>query len=205
MKIGYRKSSTAGKTSVGSFLLNSWFWIAAIFFGQALCSVLFSAIMKIPAGEIYLPILVLFLGGMFGLLFLIFGGSVDGFKWQLIVPALAYGTFIYMMSNRRFAGVETGFDTSYFHPVEFATLGLLLGRLWYSIIESSGFFAFSLKVLAAGAIFASADEIHQAFVPGRTPEWKDLMFDIAGILISLLIIAAVRRFILTQPAVIRPD
>lgn len=88
--------------------------------------------------------------------------------------------------------MEMGFDTSYFHPVEFATLGLLLGRIWYSIIERKGFLAFSVRVLLAGVIFGGADEIHQAFVPGRTPDWMDLMFDIAGILISLLIIATVR-------------
>ncbi len=192
MKIGYKKGSSTGRTPGRGFLLDSWFWISVIFFGQTLCSTIFSVVVKIDPGEIFLPILVLFLGGVFCLVFFRFGASGPGFKWQWILPAPVYGTFIFLMSSRSFAGVEMGFDTSYFHPVEFATLGLLLGRIWYSIIERKGFLAFSVRVLLAGVIFGGADEIHQAFVPGRTPDWMDLMFDIAGILISLLIIATVR-------------
>lgn len=194
MKFGSRQGTTCG------VLLNSWFWITFIFFGQAFCSVIFSVVVKIPRGEIVLPILVLFLGGVCALLFLIFSNSATSLEWKWIVPALVYGTFIYLMSSRGFAGVETGFDTSYFHPVEYATLGLLLGRFWYSTIDEKGFIAFSLRVLAAGAVFGAADEIHQAFVPGRTADLKDLALDIAGIVISLLIIAAVRRIIRTLPS-----
>ncbi len=38
------------------------------------------------------------------------------------------------------------------------------------------------------AFYASIDEIHQAFIPGRYCDIFDLMFDLAGCLIGLLIV-----------------
>ncbi len=179
----------------GRVLHSSWFWIAFIFFGQGLCSVFFAKIKNIPPGEVFLPITVLFLGGVGGLLFLAFGDPEKNMKWRGIFPAIIYGSFIYLMSSRGFAGMDVGFDASYFHPVEFVTLGLFLGRFWYPVIDEKGFTRFSVRVIVAGGAFGCADEIHQGFVSGRTADVVDLMFDIAGILISLLIIAAVRRLI----------
>lgn len=51
--------------------------------------------------------------------------------------------------------------------------------------------------LIIGVIYASTDEIHQAFIPGRGPQITDVMLDslgiLTGIFISLLLIETVRR------------
>ncbi|MCB0198479.1 MAG: VanZ family protein, partial [Anaerolineae bacterium] len=38
------------------------------------------------------------------------------------------------------------------------------------------------------ALFAVVDELHQVFVPGRTPDVRDLLVDLAGILLALAVI-----------------
>ena len=51
--------------------------------------------------------------------------------------------------------------------------------------------------LIIGVIYASTDEIHQAFIPGRGPQITDVMLDslgvLTGIFISMLLIEIIRR------------
>jgi len=172
---------------------NSWLWICIIFFGQGICSILFSRYMRIPSGQVFLPIVVLFLGGVCALLLSFLNGFRGGLKWKWIMPAVFYGAFIYLMSNRSYPGVSLSFDASYFHPVEYATFGLLVGRFWYWVIDAKGFPIFALLVILTGAAFGGLDEYHQSFIAGRDPSVSDFMLDVAGTMFSLMIIAAFRR------------
>ena len=51
--------------------------------------------------------------------------------------------------------------------------------------------------LIIGVIYASTDEIHQAFIPGRCPQVTDVMLDslgvLTGIFISLLVVEIIRK------------
>lgn len=51
--------------------------------------------------------------------------------------------------------------------------------------------------LIIGVIYASTDEIHQAFIPGRGPQITDVILDslgvLTGIFISMLLIETIRR------------
>ena len=51
--------------------------------------------------------------------------------------------------------------------------------------------------LIIGVIYASTDEIHQAFIPGRGPQVTDVMLDslgvLTGIFISLLVVETIRK------------
>jgi VanZ family protein len=42
-------------------------------------------------------------------------------------------------------------------------------------------------VLLACAVFAASDEFHQSFIKSRTPAVRDVLLDIAGALLGLLI------------------
>ena len=73
------------------------------------------------------------------------------------------------------------------HFSEFAILAALLwqalhktGRLDEQTVLAAAFFG--------AALFAAIDEIHQVFVPGRTPDVRDLLVDVAGILAALAVI-----------------
>lgn len=45
--------------------------------------------------------------------------------------------------------------------------------------------------LVIGIIYATSDEIHQSFVPGRSPQITDVMIDTMGVLLGILLIMLV--------------
>ncbi len=69
------------------------------------------------------------------------------------------------------------------HLTEYAILGALLlralGRPWLAI--------------AAGALYAGSDEIHQHFVRGRHGAWYDVVIDTVGVTIGVIAWSRVRR------------
>ncbi len=174
--------------------LNSWFWISLLFFGQGICAIGFARMIAIPLESLYQAISVLFIGGLAGIVFwrLDRGRRRHG-RWQWAVAVFLYALFIYLMSSRSYPGAEVNFDTGYFHPVEYFTLGLLLGRLWYSVLETRGFVSFASRVMGTGAVLGALDEIHQAYVPGRNSDIVDFVFDLCGLFASTLVVAAIRR------------
>ena len=74
------------------------------------------------------------------------------------------------------------------HVTEYAILALLLWRALRSgtalSVKMSMLFG---AVLLGCAVFAASDEFHQSFVKSRTPSVRDVLLDIVGALIGLLI------------------
>jgi VanZ family protein len=77
------------------------------------------------------------------------------------------------------------------HVTEYAILALLL---WRAVRSGS---ALHMKmsllfgaVLLASALFAASDEFHQSFVKSRTPSVRDVLLDVAGAFLGLLIAAS---------------
>jgi VanZ family protein len=64
------------------------------------------------------------------------------------------------------------------HTIEYAILAALLVRALKSS-RSISRRAFALAILVAGA-YALTDEYHQRFVPGRSADWADIVFDWMG-------------------------
>ena len=74
------------------------------------------------------------------------------------------------------------------HVTEYAILALLLWRALHSIPALSMKTSISLgAVLVGSALFAASDEFHQIFVKSRTPSVRDVLLDVAGALLGLLI------------------
>jgi VanZ family protein len=80
------------------------------------------------------------------------------------------------------------------HVTEYAVLGLLLWRAFRSIqlLRSKSLLAFA-AVLAGCSLFAASDEFHQTFVKSRTPSVHDVLLDVGGALLGLLIAASFAR------------
>jgi len=74
------------------------------------------------------------------------------------------------------------------HVTEYAVLALLLWRALRSIptLRSKMSISFTAALLAC-ALFAASDEFHQTFVKSRTPSVRDVLLDVAGALVGLLI------------------
>jgi glycopeptide antibiotics resistance protein len=80
------------------------------------------------------------------------------------------------------------------HVTEYAVLALLLWRALRSIqvLRTKTLTIFG-AVLLGCALFAASDEFHQTFVKSRTPSVRDVLLDIAGALLGLLIGARFAR------------
>lgn len=80
------------------------------------------------------------------------------------------------------------------HLSEYAILALLLWRALRSgkALRPKTPMLFG-AVLLGCAVFAASDEFHQCFVKSRTPSLRDVVLDVAGALLGLLIGAAFAR------------
>jgi VanZ family protein len=93
-------------------------------------------------------------------------------------PVAAWAAVIFAFSSVPDLG--TGLDSDLAlrklaHVVEFAVLGLLLARA-----AGRSVLAFSL-----GVLYATSDELHQAFVPGRLGSPFDILIDAAGVALGV--------------------
>ncbi len=78
------------------------------------------------------------------------------------------------------------------HVGEYAVLALLLWRALRSVpttLQPKRPILF-IAVLIACAVFAASDEFHQSFFKSRTPSIRDVLLDVSGALIGLLISAS---------------
>ncbi|MGH7984157.1 MAG: VanZ family protein [Candidatus Udaeobacter sp.] len=74
------------------------------------------------------------------------------------------------------------------HVCEYAILALLLWRALRggSAIRGKMSILFGAALVVC-AVFAVSDEFHQSFIKSRTPSFRDVLLDIAGALLGLLI------------------
>jgi hypothetical protein len=99
----------------------------------------------------------------------------------LWLPVVAWAAVIFALSAVPDLGTGLGgWDLllrKLAHAAEYAILGALLlratGRAWLA--------------LALGALYATSDEIHQTFVPGRKGRPLDVAIDVAGLAIGVLL------------------
>ena len=70
------------------------------------------------------------------------------------------------------------------HFTAYATLGLFLSMAMgrRKLLSRQ-----TLLTLIAGAVYAASDELHQALVPGRSCELRDVMIDTSGVLTGILL------------------
>ena len=75
----------------------------------------------------------------------------------------------------------------------YALVGVLLMALLstYNITDKNKI----IFTIILGAIYASSDEFHQSFIPGRSGEVKDVMLDTLGVAVGGLIVLAIIKLI----------
>jgi VanZ family protein len=74
------------------------------------------------------------------------------------------------------------------HTLEYAVLAVLLVRA-LDPAQTGRWRAFGVAVLIAW-LYAISDEIHQMFVPGRSADWLDILFDWMGAMVATLLALA---------------
>jgi VanZ family protein len=74
------------------------------------------------------------------------------------------------------------------HVTEYAILALLLWRALRRVPVFNAKMSILLGAVLLGcAAFAASDEFHQTFIKSRTPSVRDVLLDVAGALVGLLI------------------
>ncbi|HHT62353.1 MAG TPA: VanZ family protein [Clostridia bacterium] len=104
------------------------------------------------------------------------------------LPAFFWAGVIFYLSGRSGSQLQSmfpffsGFDWG--HVAAYFILSLLVA---YALEQTVAPKRFKLWVLLICFFYGLSDEIHQHFVPGRTPEWTDLANDVLGAFLALLI------------------
>ena len=88
------------------------------------------------------------------------------------------------------------------HLIEYTVLALLLWRALRSVslLRTHTLIAFGAALLGS-TLFAASDEFHQTFVKSRTASGRDVLLDVAGALLGLLIAVSFARH---HPGKFRP-
>ena len=123
-------------------------------------------------------------------MFLIFAGSTDLMSAQhtsrFLVPFL-----LWLLPNISFKTIMTIqlFVRKAGHLTEYAILATLLWRVarYHWPLRREHFWKPATLVLIVAMTFAVTDEFHQSFYPSRTATAHDVMIDVMGAIIGLLI------------------
>lgn len=110
------------------------------------------------------------------------------------LTTLAYAGVIFYLSSRTWGGAELfPHSDKLVHTILYAGLGFLC--VWSLRATPLKGRAAVLPLAAAMAFcYGATDELHQSFVPGRTPSIVDLAFDgVGGVLGAWAAVAIARR------------
>ena len=78
------------------------------------------------------------------------------------------------------------------HLLEYFVLaGLVFNALWISGLKGTKLYSVTFYI---SVVYASLDEFHQSFVPGRGPQVEDVLLDGVGVVIGILVSDLVLRY-----------
>lgn len=178
--------------------LSPWTWIGSVFVAQVAGSLVVSHALGLSASDVALPIGVLLAGAAIAFILRALdpGDKLGVWKWWL--PAIIYGTFIFLLSNRSFEVSSVSFSGNYFHPLEYMTLGFLACMAWQPLLKRNSMMTLFSAVMISGILFAISDEVHQHFIPGRRMDLVDLSLDALGLWVgfgAFLLLQWTRRMV----------
>lgn len=116
-------------------------------------------------------------------------------RWRWLGPALGYAALIFFLSSlsNPFPFKPTGLFAldKLLHFVEYATLAALLawGLVRAGLAVSSG----GVWAAVLASAYGLTDEVHQAFVPGRSADPRDWVADTVGAVVGAVAVVAFLR------------
>jgi VanZ family protein len=111
--------------------------------------------------------------------------------FSLWIPPICWAFLIFGFSSRSLPSTSQIFWKDFIvkksaHIIEYAIFSSMLYRAFRNSGISkinSGIFAITLAI-----IYASTDEFHQSFIPGREPRLRDVIFDTIGASLAIYLI-----------------
>ena len=125
-------------------------------------------------------------------------------RWRLWIPVAAWMAGIFYLSHQQAPAGDAGGEpwSSVAHVVLYAGLAALLFSALSNSAETRATWAVACLAFSASVLYGVSDELHQAFVPGRTASEIDLALNGLGAALgagaAFLARAALRR--LSRPS-----
>lgn len=166
---------------------NPWTWIALLYGLQFFGAVPIAIAFGLSFEEMTIPIALLITGTLHAIVARLTAKRKSLGALHRRLPAIIYCLFIFSLSNESFKDTHISFNVNFFHPLEYAVLAIFLCWAGYSALPFKGVMPSIRRILISGIVFAILDEIHQSFVPGRTPSFVDLLLDFLGLSVGCAI------------------
>ena len=115
--------------------------------------------------------------------------------WLWLPVALDAALIFYLSSIPSLPSPPGPFSDKHFHFASYALLAALLVRALASarIRDVTGRVAIGAFGLAT--LYGVTDEIHQMFVPPRTPDWRDVCADALGAMTGAVVVALAAKLL----------
>lgn len=111
------------------------------------------------------------------------------------VPVIAWMAVIFTMSAQPGSALPGRFAMEA-HFAEYAILGFLVARAL--AVRTRGWRSALAGAVIIGSLYGITDELHQAFVPGRTPDVADWAVDTLGAMTGAALFATLGRALLRR-------
>ena len=118
---------------------------------------------------------------------------VRHWRWWLLALAWMGGIYVLSAQSNLVLPVEgwwSGLLSWIAHFTEYAVLASLL---WLALRSSPRLARHATAIaFTLAALYALSDEVHQSFVPGRTPDVRDWLVDLAGAALAVWLLSRSR-------------
>jgi len=99
-------------------------------------------------------------------------------------PAVAQMGLIFFLSSLSDPPLPEGVSDHAGHSLGYAMLGVLVLRALSGATWQGLTFVRGVGTVAFCTLYGMSDELHQSFVPGRTPAWDDVAADLRGAILG---------------------
>ena len=107
--------------------------------------------------------------------------------WRYFCAPLAWAVVLFIQSSIPDPDPPLRFsrwDDKWAHVLIYAPLGFLVMQALAQRRAGTITPALFWLAVLAGSAYGASDEIHQFFVPGRSPDWRDWVADTAGVILG---------------------
>ena len=111
--------------------------------------------------------------------------SIAGLCWRW-APVVIYMAAIFFVSADSSPPAPSSISDKWLHLFAYALLGLLVCRALAGGLPRRVTKRTAVTTLIVSIAYGVSDELHQTFVPGRSPELLDVAADAAGVSLGLI-------------------
>lgn len=106
------------------------------------------------------------------------------------LPVIIYAIFIFYISSIPGGNLPSlfRFQDVFGHLLEYMVFGILIRRAVKAYYPGMVYGTRLCWVLVIALAYAATDELHQSFIPGRTPSFVDIAYDGLGVVLANIIV-----------------